>query len=92
MTPMKESLSETKPTVEVEIRDLQALCRLTYSLLSEVEESEEQKQALEFLDSFAEKLIERKITIISRNEDGSLKRTVYIGDETIEEMVNNEGG
>ena len=61
MTPMKESLSETKPTVEVEIRDIQALCRLTYSLLSEVEESEEQKQALEFLDSFAEKLNEKRI-------------------------------
>ena len=57
---MKESLSETNPTVEVERRDLQALCRLTYSLLSEVEESEEQKQALDFLDSFSKKLIEEK--------------------------------
>ena len=60
MTPMKENLSETNPTVEVERRDLQALCRLTYSLLSEVEESEEQKQALDFLDSFSKKLIEEK--------------------------------
>ena len=41
-----------EPTVEVGKKDLQILCRLTSSLLSEVEETENAKRALEFVDLF----------------------------------------